>query len=477
MMSKIFLYLLSFALPNVLIAQTGTDNRTIDPSASAFSAISVTIGGSFIVNGSFTAVASERLDHFITRIFLDAKRAALGSITDVEFQLEVQKETSRYASRNIILKRASGEEIIIDLEKFRLTADFEFNPYLQNNDVIIFPKLDLDNKFIVMDGAVNKPGKFQFVEGDRLSDALILAQGINDSYEIVNNATITRLSYDGENEEIIEVDLKDDIYLRAGDIVKINAPQPLRKDYKVTVLGEVNNPGNVYITKYGSRLKDVISKAGGLKNSAWLESAQLIRGYWSDLTLRDNDLYYQRELTKIQMYLDWEKMAMIRMLGLAVYDTAYFFLENEMRFFNNAGIMNFSDLRDTNSEIGTYLVEDGDIIIIPKFENYLTVFGQVPHIGKYEYVQGKDYKYYIEKSGGLGEWANEDLIFLIKGTTKNWISLTDSDDPVKIEPGDFIFVAKERILDFGWYLYRVSSIAGIIGTVATLILLLYQFGK
>ncbi len=34
-----------------------------------------------------------------------------------------------------------------------------------------------------------------------------------------------------------------------------------------------------------------------------------------------------------------------------------------------------------------------------------------------------DYKYYIEKAGGLGEYAqDEDEIMIIKGDTKEWIS-------------------------------------------------------
>ena len=42
-------------------------------------------------------------------------------------------------SRGLILKNANGEEIIIDLAKFRVNGDFINNPYLKNDDVIIFP--------------------------------------------------------------------------------------------------------------------------------------------------------------------------------------------------------------------------------------------------------------------------------------------------------------------------------------------------
>jgi len=47
------------------------------------SGISVTIGGSFIVNGTFSARVGERLDQFITRVFLQEKSEQLSAIRDI----------------------------------------------------------------------------------------------------------------------------------------------------------------------------------------------------------------------------------------------------------------------------------------------------------------------------------------------------------------------------------------------------------
>ena len=41
-----------------------------------------------------------------------------------------------------------------------LNGDFTNNPYLKNDDVIIFPQPDLEHNSFTVSGAVNNPGKF-----------------------------------------------------------------------------------------------------------------------------------------------------------------------------------------------------------------------------------------------------------------------------------------------------------------------------
>lgn len=67
------------------------------------------------------------------------------------------------------IKRSSGEEVILDLEKFKIIWRFKNNPYLKNDDVLIFPPYDMDKNFFTINGAVNRSGKYSFVEGDELS--------------------------------------------------------------------------------------------------------------------------------------------------------------------------------------------------------------------------------------------------------------------------------------------------------------------
>ena len=252
-MKKILIAFITLALFANFNAQF-LDNEQSQNNLAGLSLITVTIGGDFLVNGSFPASRTERLDQFITRIYNEARSQAIRPVANENLLMKFISEAENFALRDITLKRMDGSEQKIDLKRFRLTGNFENNPYLKNDDVVIFPNYDLEYDFVDISGAINKPGKFQFVEGDKLEDALLFAGGINKAYENVNRAVISRLSYDGETEERIEVGLDEEFYLKRGDRIKVAADQTKRQDYKVLVLGEVQNPGYYYITKNSTTL-------------------------------------------------------------------------------------------------------------------------------------------------------------------------------------------------------------------------------
>lgn len=427
------------------------------------SSISVTIGGSFIVTGTFQASPTERLDNFVTRIYNTAKIPFLSQVKDINSYNQINRLIEEYALRGIKLKRFSGEEISIDLQKFRLTGDFEYNPYLQNDDVIIFPSLDYQTKFIEISGAVNveSPFQFQFVEGDKLSDAILFAQGINKSYEKVDSAEISRLSYDGKTEEKFKVKIADDFNLENGDRIRILAQTPDKKAYSVRVRGEVYNEGVIYITKDNTTLLEVIKKTGGFKESADLNRTELIRSV-NFLNLPNSN----REI---------ELMLMQRMANIDIEDSVTFLTDNKLRLSRGSSVVDFTNLSDSNSADANFIVKDGDVIFVPEKQNLVYVFGQVLTPGYIETVPGENFQYYLNRAGGISEFSRGE-IYLIKGKTRSWIEL-EEDSQVEIENGDFIWVPKEPYRDFDYYLTRIGNFATIVGSLATVILLFLQIGK
>ena len=159
----------------------------------ALNLINVTIGGAFVVNGTFPALRTERVDQFITRVFSKYESQVVSGTKDKELLDVLKSQLNSYAKRDILLKRFDGTQLKVDLEKFRMTGDFSYNPYLKSNDVLIFPVLDLERNFIDISGAVNLPVKYQFVDGDKLSDAILFAHGLNPAYKNVTTAEISRL--------------------------------------------------------------------------------------------------------------------------------------------------------------------------------------------------------------------------------------------------------------------------------------------
>ncbi|MGE5409578.1 MAG: SLBB domain-containing protein [Clostridiales bacterium] len=487
MIKKSILLVLIFT--GFLYSQERSGTSTNLTSSSLLSTgISVTVGGSFVVNGTFPASPLERVDQFITRIFATYQTQKLNS---QNLPNKNQKENGispmtveDYARRNITLKRMNGDLTILDLEKFRQTGDFKNNPYLRNDDILIFPKLDLERNFVSIDGAVNNPVKFQFVDGDKLSDALLFAQGVNKAYEKVNTAEVTRLSYDGLKDETIKIDISSsDFQLQRGDRIRVLADETYKKDYKVLVLGQVNRPGYIYISKENSLLKDVINKAGGFKVNASLSDAEVIRGLDKNELLRKDILTRsldqnststtsERDLLENRRI---DKLSMFRTGRFIENDTTYFKVDDELRQLRGKPLVDFSKLDDLNSEASKFTVKDGDVIVIPEPNPYVYVYGQVADAGYINYEDGKDVNYYLQKAGGVTELAKEfEEINVIKNKSHQWITLKDNKN-IKIEPGDYIWVPKEtpRTLNYYYDLYmgRVGYIASLVGTIVTIILL------
>ncbi len=465
----LLLFATAFANAQVL------DNRMNNSNLLSTATISVTIGGDFPATGSFPAFISERVDQLVTRIYLEARERAVRTSNDPQIIRKVEGKLNNYSLRGIILKRSTGEEISVDLQRFRITGDFNYNPYLKNDDVLIFPANDISRNFFTISGAVNSPGMFFFVEGDSLSDALELAMGVNNAFEDVNKVLINRLSYDGETLYTDTVDINSNIKLKRGDQIKVLAPNTQRKNYYVMVLGEVRNPGSFPITKNNTKLYDVLKTAGGFTKEASLRRAKLYTGNSLAVFLEKQygiDLADQPDLEDVKLrntIVNLETMLMYRMSNVYPEDSTYFFLENQLRVLTEGSSLDFTKIDDPESDIARYIVKSGDVIIVPAIKKSVYVFGQVAKPGYVPLAEGKEFSYYISEAGGMGELAVPDEIMVIKGGSRYWIS--PYEQTVILEEGDYVYVPKERLRSFRTYAAEYAIYIGMLASIATVILL------
>jgi len=445
----------------VIITNAQTEKSSLSDIIASASLISVSIGGNFPITGSYPASVNERVDQFVTRVYNQAYNLSLGNSPSPEQINNIKSEFQKYSLRNILLKRKTGEQIKLDLIKFRRTGNFDYNPYLKNDDVIVFPTTDIERNFFTISGAVNNGGTFHFFDGDKLSDALFLADGVNLAYENVNQVEISRLSYDGEKMENIIVDINSDVELKRADRIRVLANETQRKDFKVLALGEFNMPGYIPIKKEHTNLKDVVDKAGGFTKNADLSNAQVLRGVNVFKSLAFSE--------------DIEKLLMMRMSTLISEDSIYFRIDEKLRFLRgnaNVDFTRFEDIVDT-----LFVVKDGDIVYVPSKIDLVYVYGQVNEPSYVKFEKGRDYNFYISKVGGLGETASGD-IYLIKGNTRSWVSADEIEEKnIEIEPGDYIWVSKKPIRTFWDHVDRASRVASILGGIATVVLLFIQVGK
>lgn len=478
---KKIIFLFPFFFIKSLIAQV--DDKTGLDNLLQTGAISVTIGGDFIVTGSFPALITERVDQFVSRVHKESSERILANITGPTQLEELKKKIDDFSLRGITLKRASGEIRILDLQKFRINGDFTNNPYLKNDDVIIFPDNDLERNFFTVEGAVNNPDRFFYVEGDNLQDALELARGINKAYENVDSVNIYRLSYDGQEMRVIECDINERTPLVRGDRIVVVADETQRKEFNVIVIGEVNRPGIIPITKNNTTVRKVIEDAGGFTENASLKKAKLFRGSSNIRFILENE--FGMNLEKFNDYLrgwpnpylsEYEKNTMLRMSNLTEADTIFFLADEQIRQMSNEASIDFSDVLNENSETASLKVESGDVIIIPTKATTVYVFGQVAHPGLVKYIEGKDFRYYLGAAGGVGELArSEDEIMIIKSESKAWLQADEHSHD--IEPGDYIYVPKNPVRSFDYTLGKIATYLSIVGSVATIIILVVQLGK
>ncbi|MFQ6601586.1 SLBB domain-containing protein [Flavobacterium sp. C3NV] len=172
------------------------------------------------------------------------------------------------ASVNVMQK--TGKEF-----KVHDINESEYNSYLpQSGDVFRITKIlnRFENR-IKIEGAVFRPDYYSYNEGMRISDLIARAEGLKeDAY--TKRARIIRLKTDLTT-EIVNVDLaaalsgdlNSDIALKREDIVTVYSILDFREEYKVTIDGEVKNPGE-YEYFENLTLNDLVVQVGGLTGSA-----------------------------------------------------------------------------------------------------------------------------------------------------------------------------------------------------------------
>ncbi len=369
-------------------------------------------------------------------------------------------ERYNFSMRNIKLKRKNGEIRRVDLYEYFATQDEKFNPFLREGDVIVLQKYDWEGKFIAVQGAVQFPGVFEYIEGDDLETAINLTRGFT-SVANLDSIIISRLDPTATKMEkrIVSYDDNKKLKLEVNDRVYVNAYAESRRDFKVLVLGEVVRPGNYPITLNTTKLSDVINEAGGLLPNSYLPNSEVYR--------RIDTFFIQ---TKNR---DTIENVYTRRLNDIVSNTA----EKEsfdQDLLNKIGRVNvdFVKLSEGNKSEDITL-QNGDIVYIADNKKTVYVYGQVNQPGFVPYKEGADAQYYIDAAGGYGERANEDEVRVIKFKTREWLE----PDEAKIQSSDFVYVPRQIKRDFAYDIDLISKVASVIVSVITLTLLVIQTQK
>ncbi len=357
-------------------------------------------------------------------------------------------ETEARAVRRIAVQHADGSTSRADLLMYEATRDGRYDPLLREGDVIVVPARDVSSPLIGVLGAVQRPGIFDFVQGDKLSDLLRMGFGA-DPGRTITSAELTR---DGmapvklSVEDVRSGKFADDVLLRPGDRLIVQAEQRRERNGSVVADGEVARPGTYPITPGKTTLRELIDFAGGFTGDAWPGLSELYRRQSGvDGLPMDYAREKDRNFEKSKLYNE---------------DTLYWALSSRLR--DGQVAVDFYKLFVTRDGAADVTLEDGDILLVPRNTGTVYVYGQVNNAGYIPWSADKDFDWYIERAGGYGSSATESRASVIKANTRAWL---EADDAV-IEPGDMIYVPHEPLVALASTTDILAVAAAVVGGLA-----------
>ena len=420
---------------------------------------------------------------------------------------------------NAYLERADISRFLPDHETYEtapvnlsgvLSGDEAADILLQDEDMLtVYTIKEAQYKpdnIVIIHGMVQRPGVYVRTIGMKLSDLLFACGGpLPGAYEKVE---ISRIDDAGQSIVVMadivglaEGDESQDASLKDKDIISVRGREDFLDTLRtVTVSGEVKYSGD-YTLKRGERLSELIQRAGGVSERAYLEasvitrkieylvmkeqrrSAQQVRKLFDELSAEE----YKRELAGAELvrqriaaaYEESEaataEPAFTTGMGVPVMGSleeaaqaaaaasipgqagaAVSSIEEiaQLRYtmvtparrissFLPSGrlVVNLQDAMEHPGTKNDIILEDGDIINIPAIPATISVSGAVIQPASLVYVKGKSMNKYIEMAGGYSRDADEESIYVIKAN-----GLVVSKDKAKLSPGDMIVVPTKVIV-------------------------------
>ena len=338
---------------------------------------------------------------------------------------------------------------------------------IQNNDVLYIPTKQemMVERTITIHGEVHYPGKYKYADNETLEDFILQAGGLKETASTIKVDVARRIvdpkatTVDSITARTFSFALKDGFVIdgEAGfklqpfDEVYVRKSPGYHTQENVYVEGEIMFEGTYTLSKKDERLSDLIRKAGGVNDRAYVKGARLLRHITMEERLRMESL-----LKQTQAQAGEKDSVDIKKLDLG--DTYY------------VGIELDKALAHPGSD-DDIVLREGDRIIIPQYNGTVRINGDVMYPNTVGYVKGKGVNYYINQAGGFGNRAKKSQTYIIYMNGK----ISRVGHNVKPQPGCEIVVPTKpkrdprtvaEILTIGT---SVASIATMIATLANII--------
>ncbi|OPZ87636.1 MAG: Polysialic acid transport protein KpsD precursor [bacterium ADurb.Bin429] len=437
------------------------DHLVIYPISQTGEAQFVTIDGAVSAPGTYPYRGEMRVSHLL---FL-AKGVLLTAYVP-------RADLYRIRSDNTV------EVIAVNLDDAQSGALTNANPLLRPRDRLVVVKREevMELPTVQIDGPVRKPGAYRLVTGMKLSDLLHQAGGfmpeadtVVELHREVNgklSASPFTVTIDGEN-----VSLKLDPFLQAHDLITV-MENPHYRDTRTAFLikGAVSRPGSYPLyTETGTKPKTLYEALNQLE--------LLPEAYPAGITLyRSQSLLLggpqKSELARFMVELDQRagvantnaaaseeaaaedaaKNQSVRNMSSALAqvistndgDSVTLIIpprQMSQQVFGLSLAIDAAQLLRTKGRQGDIELAPGDVIVVPKTPETVTVIGGVINNGTVRYQPKKSINYYLDAVGGIAEDGEKRNIVVLRANGR----MLPARAARAVEPGDVIIVPTKHI--------------------------------
>src|SRR5579859_1193029 len=337
----------------------------------------------------------------------------------------------------------------------------------------------VDPPTVYINGEVAKPGRYPLTSNMHVEDLVHVAGGLKRS-AYTDSADLSRFDPNASRtnpSDRLEVNLtaamggdeKNDVPLRDGDILTIRQlPRWNDIGASMTVRGEVQHPGT-YGIEPGERLSSVLARSGGFGPEAYPYGAVLVRKEVRDLEVKSHvelvlRLKAEQDYLKFLPEADTDQKN-AKLTAIAQTQSTLDQLQAAAPI-GRVVIHLRSDVRSWRNTPSDIPVREGDLLIIPKSANYVTVTGQVFNPTAVAFIPGRSAKWYLSQAGGLTQLANKKAVFVVRGDGSVLAAKNNSDswwsgNPMNetLRPGDSVVVPEisPKIGGRNWALLMQSA--------------------
>ena len=360
----------------------------------------------------------------------------LSGNSNILHALSVSGGINEYGSlREINLIRDNEVIESLDLYDLLINGQYDLKKRLRSGDIIF---VEPRKSVVTINGAVKRPAKYEVLDEQNLFSIIRYANGMkrtadreNIFLERILDGTLKTIPIRNEIQfETIEAIDGDSIYIRE---------YPYRS---AKISGAVVKPGS-YIMAAGETINDLIEKAGGTTENAYLFGGIYLNEDAKTINKKSTQLLYELFLDNILTMSEKAVGAVAGNVDLS----SIIGIAQELKKSEPNGRIVVDLLDDTSLNLNQ--IKDGDELIIPENNNVVYIYGEVSSEGAVMFDQNQDLDFFVDKSGGFKKSADLSSIYVLHPngeselySKKRNIFESSPKNEIKIYPGSIIFVPR-----------------------------------